>query len=66
MKRRAFLRAGLTGAGVAGIAAAPLAAPLAGATTARGLDTIFNPRRPGRDYNGPVRLSSNENPLGIA
>ena len=66
MKRRAFLRTGLTGAGVAGIAAAPLAAPLAGATTARGLDTIFNPRRPGRDYNGPVRLSSNENPLGIA
>ncbi|WP_419162105.1 pyridoxal phosphate-dependent aminotransferase [Candidatus Palauibacter sp.] len=66
MKRRTFLRAGLTGAGVAGIAAAPLAAPLAGATTARGLDTIFNPRRPGVDYNGPVRLSSNENPLGIA
>ena len=66
IKRRAFLRTGLTGAGVAGIAAAHLAAPLAGATAARGLDTIFNPRRPGRDYNGPVRLSSNENPLGIA
>ncbi|WP_419941593.1 pyridoxal phosphate-dependent aminotransferase [Candidatus Palauibacter sp.] len=62
MKRRAFLRAGITGAGVAGIAAAPLA----GATAARSLEPIFNPRRPRCDYNGPVRLSSNENPLGIA
>lgn len=60
MKRRAFLRTGLTGAGVAGLAATPLA----GAATARTLAPIFNPRR--YDENGPVRLSSNENPLGLA
>ncbi|MCG8467234.1 MAG: aminotransferase class I/II-fold pyridoxal phosphate-dependent enzyme [Gemmatimonadetes bacterium] len=60
MKRRAFLRTGLTGAGVAGLAATPLA----GATATRDLTRLFDPRR--RDENGPVRLSSNENPLGIA
>lgn len=59
MRRRAFLRAGVTGAGVAGLAATPLAGGVAG----RSLGPIFNPRH---NYNGPVRLSSNENPLGLA
>ncbi len=39
------------------------ATPLAAVGPSRDLASIFDPRR---DDNGPVRLSSNENPLGIA
>jgi len=59
MERRTFLRAGLAGFGVAGLTATPLAA----AVTPRALVPIFNPRHAG---NGPVRLNSNENPLGLS
>ncbi len=59
MKRRAFLRTGLAGVGVAGLSATPLA----GAATARGLGALFDPRA---STDGPVRLSSNENPLGLS
>jgi len=59
MERRTFLRAGLAGFGVAGLTATPLVA----AVTPRALAPIFNPRYAG---NGPVRLNSNENPLGLS
>ncbi len=59
MKRRAFLRTGLAGVGVAGLSATPLA----GSVAAGKLAPLFNPRAAG---NGPIRLNSNENPLGLA
>ena len=59
MERRTFLRAGLAGFGVAGLSATPLA----GTVHSRALARIFDPRH---RYDGPVRLSSNENPLGLS
>lgn len=59
MERRTFLRAGLAGFGVAGLSATPLAAVV----TPRALAPIFDPRHSG---DGPVKLNSNENPLGLS
>ncbi len=59
MKRRAFLRTGLAGVGVAGLSATPLA----GSVGSRHVIPLFDPRR---SEDGPVRLSSNENPLGLS
>lgn len=59
MKRRAFLRTGIAGVGVAGLSATPLA----GSVASRKVISLFDPRHA---QDGPVRLSSNENPLGIS
>ncbi len=59
MERRSFLRTGLAGVGVAGLAATPLAATV----TPRAFAPIFNPRS---SADGIVKLSSNENPLGLS
>lgn len=59
MERRSFLRTGLAGVGVAGLSATPLAATV----TPRALAPIFDPRS---SADGIVKLSSNENPLGLS
>jgi histidinol-phosphate aminotransferase len=59
MERRSFLRTGLAGVGVAGISATPLAATV----TPRAFAPIFDPRS---SADGIVKLSSNENPLGLS
>ena len=56
MRRRAFMKAGLAGALGVGLT------PLEG--SAHGISSVFSPR--GRVPNGPIRLSSNENPLGLS
>lgn len=56
MQRRAFVRAGLA-AGFAGTALLP--------SVTRAAPVIFSPRSR-RGPNSPIRLSSNENPLGLS
>ncbi|HEX9580792.1 MAG TPA: aminotransferase class I/II-fold pyridoxal phosphate-dependent enzyme [Gemmatimonadales bacterium] len=56
MRRRVFMKAGLAGALGVGLS------PLKG--SAEGISSVFSPR--GRAPNGPIRLSSNENPLGLS
>lgn len=56
MQRRAFMKAGVAGA--LGVGLAPLDGP------ATPISSLFSPRH--RAPNGPIRLSSNENPLGLS
>ncbi|MBI3983004.1 MAG: aminotransferase class I/II-fold pyridoxal phosphate-dependent enzyme [Gemmatimonadetes bacterium] len=56
MRRRAFMKAGFAGA--VGVGLAPLNSP------ADEISTLFSPRA--RRADGPIRLSSNENPLGLS
>jgi histidinol-phosphate aminotransferase len=56
MQRRAFMKAGF--AGTLGVGLTPFGG------SSEGISSLFSPR--GRAPNGPIRLSSNENPLGIS
>ncbi len=60
MERRTFLRAGIA-AGLLGTGGTAVAPRLFGSTSSSRLNRLFGPAP-----NGPVRLSSNENPLGIS
>lgn len=57
MERRAFLRTGFAGA----VGAAALSPPIASAATRRAWSAWFDPRH----ADDTIRLSSNENPLGV-
>ncbi len=59
MERRSFLRTGMAGLGVAGLSATPLAA----AVRRDEIRWILDPRGAESD---PIRMSSNENPLGLS